>query len=446
MKSMLAVALLALLVPATRAQTETPRPEDFAASFEILVDAGDDAPRIVEVPLDERVYAQASTVALTDLRVVDADGGILPHVLLRPVAPRRRLEVVPFFVHRQAAGGDDRLRVTVTGSGAILSVETAPETTAEAAERPGRFLWLLDLSAVEGRITGLDFDWITEADGTVTPLRIEASDDLANWQPLATEGALVALESDAGTLERGEIGVVPGGAPYLRVVGDGAELPALRSVRAVVTMAADPPERWWRLDGVAETGEGGAVLWRYPLPGALPVHGLRVADPGEPLLFGARVGVPEGSGVRWLTEVLLRDGSPTRLRDGDRFAGAGALLLAPGVGAPAVPVALEVRVLPPQLRFSATGRPPWRLAVGLHGLGALGGPAVTALREPDAALGEPARGRLGALRVEAGAAATQAPTSSVLPFWLALALGVLLLAWMLRRLLAETGGGGPADP
>jgi hypothetical protein len=450
--ALLATALPALALAADPAST----PDDFAFGFPISA-AGEGA--VWELTLPEDVHRQAARADLGDLRVFNGAGAVVPHALgaLAPATDSGpEIVALPFFPLR---GGADpargtSLRITTDERGAVIEAEGLADPG--AGERVTAYL--IDASALERDPRRLAIDWDAPAGpGFAATVAVETSDDLARWRTLVPQATLAELTAGEARLSHREIALPPGAGRYLRVAWpEPLAQVTPTGVTAVVPVAEPGPERCWlRLPGQPAPAE--ATGYRFETEGHFPVDRARVRfEAANFVLHATLASRPDGE-------------APWRVRHTGLFyslggAAAGAQAepdalplttdplwqLAPLHGASALPTeppVLELGWVPRRLTFVAQGGPPYLLAFG----SAVAEPAASPLDDLLSTLGrERARDLIvqaepGAL-VTLGGEARLTPPAPPLPWktwalWAVLGLGLLLLAWMVRRLLGQLGEG-----
>jgi hypothetical protein len=422
------------------AAVAAPTAEEFAQAFPVrgAVDG-----QVVEVPLDARVYRAATTSSLADLRVFDAEGRIVAHVLLPghgDAALPAQLDVPVFELPAGPPGTLAASRIELSDGGAILSiqrVEGSPPTT-------GPRTWLLDLSGLERPVAALALDWtLAGRSGLLATVTLAASQDLDRWSQVPVRGVVADLRRDDASLRRDTLELPATRARYLKLSLQGPPDLRITRVRARPAPVASAPSAWVRVAPSRASGDAGA--WLYDLGGPLPVDAVRLAaDEGAQFFTTTVRSAPSADGpfeapIELVLQRFDTSSAPpvsSRLQVRDRRW----LQLDPGTGAPVEPVPLEVRYEPARLRFVATGTPPWRLAAGQRGLERPDDPGAEVLRSlPAADDGGPEviDARLGDPVEMAGERARRPGPSGDLVFWAVILAGVLVLALMLRHLLRE---------
>lgn len=245
MKSFTAFTLVALLSAPLAAQTP-PRPiapAEFAWQWPVETRGVDG---VVRYTLTPEVYARITRLDLGDLAAFNAAGESIPSgpaalaferlVLPPPPAP---VEVSLFRVPREPdAGAGDRIALHIArgadGKLSRLDAEVAPGTVAGATQDV-----VLDVSALDVAVTALRLELdAVPTEGLNARVEVAASDDLAHWQPLASNLAVVSLHENGLTLERRQLEFPSTELPYLRLrrADADAALP-LRAVLALPTRA-----------------------------------------------------------------------------------------------------------------------------------------------------------------------------------------------------------------
>ena len=225
MKRLAVLILSALLLAPLAAQTP-PRPlvpNDFAWQWPLDVAGADGAVRLALTP---DVYARLTRADLRDLAAFNASDEAIPfgpaalafERLQAPTTPAPAPVEVPLFRVPRAEAGDGAERIELHiargDNGRLSRLDAEIEPTGSSAPQD----LLIDVSSVDLSITALRLE-LEELPGDGLNARVEvaASDDLANWRPLATNLALVSLRDAGLVLERRTLEFPSTELPYLRL-------------------------------------------------------------------------------------------------------------------------------------------------------------------------------------------------------------------------------------
>lgn len=363
------LALLPLLASAA------PR-EDYARQWPLTL--ARDAAGAYRVMLDETVYRRIESPALRDLVVIDGAGQAVPTAVFEPEQPlarsTRRLELPWFALPASAPAGPQgwSLKASTDPDGRLRSVDVRSRRPAEADPIPQTAM-LVDLSRVREPVNALVMRW-EPVEALDVGFRVEASDDLDTWQPIAARGRLVDLQREQRRLLHRRIdlfGVMPHyqRARYLRLTPDRADAPfRIIAVEAeLASTAAQPPMQWVELPATPTTVDGRTV-YEFDSNGPFPVRAADIVLPGS-------------HAVRWRLESRASEDEPWRARLSDWVAfalDAGTRSQARAFGQTvrdrqwrlsadgAVPEAPRLRLgyRPEVVVFVAQGKPPYVLAAG----------------------------------------------------------------------------------
>jgi hypothetical protein len=399
---------------------------------------------------------------LGDLRVFDRAGNVVPHTLRRPEAldtATPKSVDLPFFPLSHIASetdGDRTVRIVTNEKGAIIDV-AGNGNSVDRTERISAYL--VDASALETIPSGLALSWDgAEGKSFAVTVSLDASDDLSRWSSLVAEASLADLRFGDAKLAHSNIELPAIQAKYLRINWP----PQLRDIRVTKVQAAfprerrPPPRQWITLSepSVTEDPEG----LEFDSGGYWPADRIRLAFPTRnAVVKGALMSRPQAN-AKWRTHYR---GLFYRLEQN------GAKLLSERVNI--VPTAdpywrfepsakadwptgeapsLELGWTPHELTFVAQGEPPYTLAYG----SAVTGPSMQSVdallrmieKQQELDLIQPAR---VSQRVLLGGKARLTPPPPPLPWkqwilWAILILGVVFLAWMVRRLMKQLGDSG----
>lgn len=256
--------------------------DDYAWQWPVAPDRADaGAYRVI---LDDTVYRRVRTSDLRDLAVLDRGGAPMPAALLAAEAPREsvRHRALPWFslpaAPTDGTNGEWSLVSEADADGRLRRVDV--RSGADASMSP-RTALLLDASGVRAPIAALEFAW-RPGDVIDTGYRIEASDDLEQWRPVAARGRLVDLHQDGRRLLQRRVELVAAvRARYLRLTPErGGGVPGLIDISAEVAPAAPVvPPRWLEL--APQAGTAGGTVFEYELDGRFPVRQVDVQLPGN---------------------------------------------------------------------------------------------------------------------------------------------------------------------
>jgi hypothetical protein len=380
----------ALVLPAP-ALTAAERLADFAWSVPIELDAREG---LHQLELDARVHQGISRRDLGDIRIFNAAGESVPYAFAPaphfPAASQGSI-ALPFFpVHaeRGAAMEGVELKIRTRADGTVLGLSAEPPRSGSVKGVVG---YLVDASATRQPLAALRLQWTPIPGGTHSRVRLEASDDLAQWHVLADAVPLIDLELGSHRLQRDAITFAPRMLKYLRLSWlDGQEPLRLSGVTADAAITAAEPRRLWReVRGTA--AQGTPNLYDYDLGGLFPLDRLRLALPEPNTVARVQILARERAADPWrpvsetivyrLTRAGVESTSPDiavpvnaerywRLQVDARGGGLGA----------GVPV-LTVGWIAQRIVFAARGEPPFRLAFGNRDAAGAGYPITSLVPE-----------------------------------------------------------------
>ena len=439
-------------------------PADFAAVFPL---AGV-AEGMHSVELTEAVYRAATSRALADLRVFNAQGEALPlAVLPAPPPAEPHVRVVDLTLAALPARADARdaalrayaLRFERDRQRAVIEI-TGGEPAAPSVEGNEVGGYLIDARPLKDARGRLLLVFAPNAPDYAGRAQVLGSEDLVNWRVLAS--APLAWERRLGdVIEKGRFDL-DRPPSFLRVAWAGDAVPRIGGARfEVLTPAAAELPRA-RLG--TSLGEDGRSLY-VEVPQALPIEQLLIRVPqanqslrvtvyrhvSDPAPRSRHLGlVPRRAPEHWVAAGALDVFRV--MRDGVEIEGAPLAFSVPTdrvrIDAPApwpqpLPT-VEAEWRPARIAFAARAPGPYRLAVGHDGAPPSAALDLRALlpeddragmRLPSARL-EPQDGRAAAPERGAQRIAAAAHWSRAL-LWVVLAAAVAGLAWMAWRLAAQ---------
>jgi len=218
--------LLFLLITGGQSMAQDVVPADFAAGYYLEIDRKS---AVYSLVVPEEVYHTVRSADLSDVRVFNGAGQVVPHefrtVKTDPAALSEK-RTVPFFPLYQEGGSSDQagisLQVSRDSGGAIVNIKTD-----SAADLPQRKLtgYLLDLSDLKKPAAELEFTWLTDEDSSVYTVNIQESSDLVQWSPLVFKATLANLQFGGQQVVRKKVSLPRQTRAYLKLTWQESSLP-----------------------------------------------------------------------------------------------------------------------------------------------------------------------------------------------------------------------------
>ncbi len=379
---LIALGFLLFKVDAAAQTERILKPSDFRYSAPLLLDGANALNRAV-LPL--AVYQGAVRADLGDLRVFNADGEVVPHTVRRP-APAAAHPVtinLPFFPIYSSASSelqDLQLQVRKDASGTIINLISTSPRTSDARLAA----YLVDASGVNQPLESLELVWRAPVadggDATAAAasysgsVKIEASDDLAQWREIVAAAPIARFEFQGRSLEQRRIALPHYAGKYLRIVWPVQLAPLeIDTLRAQAAGAeVEVPHEWLTVVGTSVANRAGE--YAFDLGAPLPIDRIDIDLPENNTLVEASLLTRPSLQSPWqplARTVLYRlthNGQDLRSAElAVNALGAHYLMLQVdqqgggiGRGAPSARVAW----LPAQLLFIARGPPPFKLCYG----------------------------------------------------------------------------------
>jgi hypothetical protein len=436
--------IVAIVVAIAALSAAAQGPEEFRGRAAITLPA---PAALYRVAIPEAVYRDGRA-DLGDLRIFNARGEPVPIAMaMEPEATREALppvELASFPLTSLEPSRPPASQVTVRlADGTMLAVDARGKAAAAERRVAG---YILDASALEDPLQSLDIDWAVP-DREAIKVRVEASDDLRTWRPVAGPVTLLRIEQGGRRLEQSRVPLDGLRAKYLRLVVVDTPF-TLRSARAELRERTRPSElAVKRVSGQAGARPGEAA---YDLGARLPVESVRLVPAESNSVIAAGVFVRDAPDATpsWVAQAtfykLTRDGAEVQspfasirrraarywiVRTDPEKGGYGAAL-----------PQLEVQWRPAEVVFVARGAEPFTLAFGnpqarsaLLPVASLipGYEAHAELKLPEAKLAAVTRASTAR---DAWPAWLQDVSPRKLALWAILVGAVLLLAFMAWRL------------
>ena len=455
MIKIIAVVILGFVSMVALAADAPPKPADFAYGMALQTD-GKDGVYKVTVPLD--VYKIVRHPDLRDIRVFNADGEVVPHVVTRSAGSVSvksepiELPRFPVYASAQSKLGDLDLQIKRDAQGTVINLSNR----SDVAGQNKLVGYLLDGSKVGPPIKEIELQWSESIANYVGSVTIEASDDLATWRILAKDAPVTRMKFGDHLLDQRRVKFTPSPLIYLRISGlalqqNESALPELTRVLAIpADSSADVQRTWITIAGQPVANKPGD--YEFDVGAQVPIDRMRIELPQMNTLIQAELLARGDTKAPWqnvtrttayrITQSARQFNSDDLQinRDGRRhwllrIADQGGGL---GAGNPS----LKVGWLADQVLFLARGRGPFQLAYGAVGVKASEVAITTLTIGSDGKDGIQAQsvglGKQALLGGEARLASTPDPFPwKKWTLWAVLGLGVILMGWMASRLVGQ---------
>ena len=207
------LVLMAVCIPSVSLADLTV--DDFAYGIKIDVPAGT---AVAAMSMPEQVYESTYRRDLGDLRVFNASGEPVPHMIryaqTQPAeAPWRSLAFFPIPEQATPEAGGYRVFVRTGPDGAVVRVDPRPgHAPAETART-----FLIDLSRIGRRLAQLRLEWGRGETNLMAALAVDASDDLVAWTTIQQRSAISDIRYAGRRLLSNTIALNPSAKRYLRL-------------------------------------------------------------------------------------------------------------------------------------------------------------------------------------------------------------------------------------
>jgi hypothetical protein len=434
---------LLLLLGSSIVQAQTLAPQDFAFGLPVTTTQAAAAYRF---PVPLAVYQNSYREDLGDLRLFNERGVAVPFSLNRPAAPaqiHKPAVALPLFPLREGTRVViDGIRVTIDSPQSAIKLQTQNGGAVALSANQ----YVLDARALSSAVSALQLSWSDAASDYSGRVRVEASDDLGSWRPVAAASPIANLHANGQTLIESRIAIPATAAKFFRLIWLGAA-PAfeLTSVLAEPTDTVAEPDRAL-LDVVGRPDPANSGDYVFDLGARPPVSRVNVLLPVANTIVDVELSSRRAPQDPWrpVTRAgLYRLKTPDAEQqnaafeiatDTDRYWRA---RFSRGPMPPSLPLRLHVEWIPNEITFLAQGAGPFLLAYG--NATAVSGEAdfsniPATLHFAPAIAGSP-RVLGGADRLLAEPAAFPWRRSVL---WGVLLLAVVLLAWMAYRVSKDS--------
>lgn len=457
MKYRFLIAALWLVSQAAHAASES----DFAYGYTLQVQGNNS---IYSLTLPEAIYRGLTRADRGDLRIFNSQGAVVPHYIKRAEqltevpSPEISLPVFPLYTEIAAtvAGDGHNAHIVTNDKGAIIDITYGKGVTGETRRISA---YILDLSQLQQVPNALHFNWAQDQGDFVINVKVEGSDDLAQWRSLVSHSTLSNLHYAQHDLIQRRIDLPVRKMNYLRLSWSGDKPLPFTGVTAQFPAYYQPQERKWSTFSVTATDDENRYYY-FDTYSVLPVDRVNIELPQLNTLVRVSLESAASDKGPWYGRYqgLLYDVQfeSHQLKTPDRQLNVTThrywrmQLLGKEAQLGGMPK-LRLGWIPEQLYFMAQGEPPFTLAYGSARVGPLSTPLGQLMNVADiqkqAKLIKDAQ--LGSSR-ELGDVAVLTPPRpptdwKQIVLWAVLIVGVAALAFMALRLYKQmdqesTGG------
>jgi hypothetical protein len=362
--------ILGLLSYSSLVQAQVLLPRDFAYG-QMAFPAQEAAAYRFSLPLT--VYQYTSHEDLSDLRMFNAEGIVIPYSLSRPAAqaPIYKAPIaLPLFpLHEGARILFDGVQLTINSAGSAVNLKTQNGTTTEGAVRQ----YLLDARMLDATLSALQLGWPDGAPEYTGRLSVEVSDDLAAWRSLVTSAPVANLRANGQTLLANRVECTTTKAKFWRLSWLGTS-PEFQLTSVLGEPAASPAEPVRAaLDVIGIPDPKSAQEYAFDLSAHPPVTRLNVSLPDANTVIDIELSsrateknswrlITRAGFYRLKTPDAEQQNFPLEISpDTDRFWRA--RIVSVGIS-PQAPLRLHVEWIPSEVTFLPQGHAPFLLVYG----------------------------------------------------------------------------------
>jgi len=441
MNRALTVAFIFLwLLSVAKAASESPQLLAYGQPVVVTEAAG-----AYRVTLPISIYQNSLNADLSDLRVFNDAGAVVPYSLSRPAEQARPKEPavsLPLFPLHGSPVLINGVQVTINSAGSAVSLQTQ---NGSGQQSTSARQYLLDAHDSDDTYSALRLTWPDTAADFTGRLSIEVSDDLAAWRAVITAAPIANLHASGQALIENRVRFPPTKAKFWRLTWLGAA-PSFGLSAVFAEPASSSIEQQHDTLDVTRLAEKDSQDYIFDLNAHLPVTRLNILLSDVNTVASVELSSRSDAKHPWrpITRAMVyrlkaaeseQHNSPIDVgTDTDRFWRA--RVVGSGIS-PQAPLTLHVEWVPNELTFLAQGHEPFLLAYG----SATASRAEADFSHLPADL-QIAAATLGPQKSLGGIARLMAPpapfprTRAIL--WAILLLAVVILGWMAFRVAKET--------
>ncbi len=261
--------LLLLILSAPSVYAADPGLHDFAYGVKINVPPGTP---VAALSLPEQVYQNAYRSDLGDIRVFNAGGEPVPHMLryARTQAAEATWQPLAFFPlpeEIKSNNGGYRVYVRTGPDGAVVRVDPRPEKTPANSVRA----YLIDASRLKRDLIRLKLAWPPGDHNLMALFTVDTSDDLVHWKTIKNQSAISDIRYGRHRLLSDTITLKKGMQRYLRLqqTDSGPALPIFLVKGQLKPQGRSPIRAFVQLAGRSVPDTPG--VFEYRTSGAFPI-------------------------------------------------------------------------------------------------------------------------------------------------------------------------------
>jgi len=282
------------------AQATPPAPNDFAYGMKVETEG---QASIWKIRLPEDVYRKATRPDLGDIRVFDASGQIVPHMLGRPEGMIKEppapisLPIFPLYQSDEKDSVGQTVRIITDDTGTIVR---ALRETISTHDDGFISAYLLDATKIQHQPDKLTLSWESDKEtGFSSTVNVDVSDDLSAWRPLVSDATLADLHFDGQKLSHREMVIPVRSYKYLRISWPIALRDvSLREVIASFPSGKHPPQRQWiSIIGVKNPEQ--PISFDFDTHGNWPVNQARILFSSQNVLINGELASRSAKNISW---------------------------------------------------------------------------------------------------------------------------------------------------
>ncbi|QIQ22314.1 DUF3999 family protein [Zophobihabitans entericus] len=256
-------------------------PNDYAYGAKIVLT--DNTSAFSQLELSKDVYLQTASPQLTDLRVFNRSGQLVPFAVTYTQKPQERLPDVPMTIYRlqnnesqNSTTESNKYSVSVNGKDVNVYIDNQAYT----GKRRYTETYLLQAPAdmkYSQPFNGVKFQWEEENRNWQANISLSTASDLKNWYSLVSQDTIMELHSENNTTLKREVvdfSYSTKNKNWLLTIYSDNPLPKLSGVSAL-----QAPERSYNelisFDFTLESSDSAQAT--YALPSAQPLYDLSIS-------------------------------------------------------------------------------------------------------------------------------------------------------------------------
>lgn len=235
---MIFLVFLCMTLTVANAENNDPTMQEFYAGSEILVK--EDKP-LQQILVPYHVYEAIKSPNLNDLRVFNAENGLVPHrISTQKKNAQTNTKILSYAKLTSNSSGLESLIEKYKSSGVDISLNL--RAMDKDSSTTNADVYIGELGALDGNATELNLDWqLNQEVSAFFTADIDVSDDFKNWQSVAKGVNLAQLNTNDAIVKHSQIKLKHFAKKFYRLSLYGERRPDIKKIELLVSQQQERP-------------------------------------------------------------------------------------------------------------------------------------------------------------------------------------------------------------